>query len=77
MTAKRVRKEQDKLCQTKVRLRTQRGTAHIEHDAVCKERNTAQQRVGSLEAKLEREKTQKLDAENTCTRLTTNLGWEK
>jgi hypothetical protein len=34
MMAERLRKEQDESCQTEERLRTERGTARAEHDAV-------------------------------------------
>jgi hypothetical protein len=51
-------------------LRIERGTARVERDA-------AQQWVGSLEAKLKRERARKLDAENASTRLVADLGWEK
>jgi hypothetical protein len=56
--------------QTKERLHTERGTARVERDAT-------QQWVGSLEAKLERERARKLDAENASARLMADLGWEK
>jgi hypothetical protein len=43
----------------------------------CTERDAAQQRVSFLEAKLEKEKAQKLDAKNASAGLTVDLGREK
>jgi hypothetical protein len=39
------------------RLYSECNTEHEECEVACRERDDAQQRVGSLEAKLEREKT--------------------
>jgi chromosome segregation ATPase len=76
-TAERLRKERDESRQTEERLRTERGMARAEHDVACQVLDAAQQRVGSLEAELEKKKAQKLDAENASAGLAADLGREK
>jgi chromosome segregation ATPase len=73
VTIERLCKDQDGLLQTMERLLSECNTAHKEHNMACQEHDNAQQRVGSLEAKLEREKTQKLEAKNISTGLATDL----
>jgi hypothetical protein len=66
---RRLRQERDEPWQTKERLRTERSMTYAECDVACQERDIAQQWVGSLETKLEREKARKLVAENASTGL--------
>jgi hypothetical protein len=47
--------------------------AREEHGAAYRERDDARQRVGSLKAKLRRERTQKLEAESVSVVLVADL----
>jgi hypothetical protein len=77
VTIKRLHKEHDGLLRTVERLYLEHNMARKEHDAACLERDDAQQRVGSHEAKLKREKTQKLEDENVSIGLATDLSWDR
>jgi hypothetical protein len=51
--------------------------ARLTQSVTCPTRSATQPRVNSLEAELETEKAQKLDAKNASAELTTDLGREK
>ena len=64
-----LRKEQDELLQTTRRLCSEHGMAHEEHDQAIRERDEAQQRIGSLQAELETATTRRLGAEGVSAGL--------
>jgi len=69
----RLRKEWDELSQTMERLHSERDTTRNECKQACQERDAMQRRVGSQQVALERETTQKLEAESVFVGLAVDL----
>ena len=69
----RLHGEREELRRTEERLRSERGMAREERDQAVREHDKAQQRVGSLEAKLRTMTTRRLEAESVSTGLATEL----
>ena len=69
----RLHREQDELCQTIERLRSERGMAHEERDQAIRERDEACQRVSSLRADLGAVVARRLEAKSISVGLGTDL----
>ena len=69
----RLHEEQDELCWTEKRLRSERGTAHEDCDRATRERDEAHRVADSLRADLGVAVNQRLDAESVTARLEKEL----
>ncbi|XP_066323598.1 uncharacterized protein [Miscanthus floridulus] len=69
----RLRKEQDELCRTEERLRSERGTAREDRDRAIRERDEEHRLVESLRANLGATVNQRLDAESVSIGLVKEL----
>ena len=70
----RLRRERDELRRTEERLRSERSTAHEDHDQAIRERDEAHWEVRALRADLGDAVARRLEAEEISVGLGTELG---